>query len=56
MRHEVMEKRQEEGGEGLWHHRVVCDSQRWAQAGAGIICIHLCHPELSVGTFHKCFL
>lgn len=47
-----MEKRQEKGAEG----RAECDSQRWAQAGAGIICIRLCHPVLSVGAFHKCFL
>lgn len=56
MRRELMEKRQEEGEEGLQHCRVECDSQCWAQAGAGIICTHLCHPVLSVGTFRKCFL
>lgn len=50
-----MEERQEKGAEGLWHRRAEHDSQRQAQAGAGIICVHLCHPACSVGTFHKWF-
>lgn len=48
-----MGKRQEEGAEGLWHGRSEIDSL--ALDVRTIICIHLCHPGLSVGTFHKCF-
>lgn len=45
------DRRKEQSSFGIEEPSLI---QHWMVVGT-IICIHLCHPGLSVGTFHNCF-